>query len=76
MKIVQLVLTLPRRCHQARRFQYFQVLRDRLSRQAEWMLHGQAIAQLEERLAISLNQFVEDRAARRSIDCLKDIAHR
>ena len=39
------------------------------------MLHGQAITQLEESLAISLNELVKNRAARRSSDCLKDIAH-
>ena len=75
MKIVQLVFTLPNCRHQARRFQYFQVLRDCLSRQPELMLHGQTIAQLEEGLAIPLNQFVKNCTTRRSNDCLEDIAH-
>ena len=75
VKMVQLVPPLPHSCHQARRFQYFQMLRNRLPRQTELMLHGQAIAQLEESLAISIHELVKNRAARRSSDCLKDIAH-
>jgi len=51
------------------------MLRNRLPRQTELMLHGQAIAQLEESLAISIHELVKNRAARRSSDCLKDIAH-
>src|SRR5215813_980070 len=39
------------------------------------MLHGQTIAQLEEGLAIPLNQFVKNCTTRRSSDCLEDIAH-
>src|SRR5262249_42631249 len=58
------------------RFQYFQVLRDRLPRECKMMFHRQTTAQLEESLAISLDQFVKNRAARGSSDCLEDIAHR
>src|SRR5262249_33847678 len=39
------------------------------------MLHGQTIAQLEEGLAIPLDQFVKNCTTRRSSDCLEDIAH-
>jgi len=75
MKIVQFVFARPERRYQTRRFQYFQVLRDCLSRQAKLMLHSQATAQLEKGLAIPINEFVKNRTARRSSDCLEDIAH-
>jgi hypothetical protein len=72
---VQFVLTLPDRCHQARRFQYFKVLRDCLSRQPKLMLHSQTTAQFEKGLAIPLNQFVKNRSTRWSSDCLEHITH-
>ncbi len=75
VQVVQLVLALADCRKQARRFQYFQVLRDCLSRESELMLHGQSCAQLEQRLAVALNQFVENGAACGCRDGLEDIAH-
>src|SRR5262249_37287745 len=76
VQIVQLVLALPDGCYEARRLQYFQVLRDRLPRESKLMFHRQTTAQLKESLAISLDQFVKNRAARWSRACLENIAHR
>ncbi len=75
MKIMQLVLALPNRREQTRRFQYFQVLRDRLSRESEPMLHGQTRAQLEQSLTVAFHQFVENGPARWSRDPFENIAH-
>ena len=44
MQVMQFVLALADGGEQARRFQYFEVLRNRLSREAELMFHRQARA--------------------------------
>ena len=75
MKIMKLVFSLADRRDEARRLEDLKMLRDRLPGQRDLMLHGQSRTQLEQGLAVSLNQFVQDRAACRSCDRLKDIAH-
>ena|SRR5215813_6393511 len=51
------------------------MLRYGLSSQPDLMLHSQPGTQLEQGLAVSLNQFVKNSAASRSRDGLEDIAH-
>lgn len=54
---------------------HLQMLRNRLSRQPHLMLHGKTSAQLKQRLAIPLHEFVKDRPSRWCGKRLKDIAH-
>ncbi len=51
------------------------MLRDALPRNADVVLHGEARAQLEERLAITLNEHVENSAPDRRDDRFEDIVH-
>jgi len=61
MKVVKLVAPLALGCNQPGRFEQFKMLRDTLAGSRDLVLHRQAGAQLEQRLAIPLGQFVEDR---------------
>lgn len=76
MKMVKLVPALSNRGDQPSRRQYIEMLRDCLSCQPHLVLHSQTCAQLEQRLAVSVDQFVKNRAADWSSDRLEDIAHR
>src|SRR5262249_44264279 len=73
--VMELASALPPRGQQSGRFEDVEVLRDRLPRQPEPVLHRQPTAQLEQRLAIPLLQFVEDRPPGRCGEGLKDVAH-
>ena len=75
MKVMKLVFSLPDCGNQSRPLQHFNVLTYGLSSQSELMFHRQPATQLEQGLAVSINQFVQNRAARRCCDRLKDIAH-
>ncbi len=75
MKIVKFVLALSYGADKTRRLQNFKMLRDRLSRQPQLMLHRQSRAQLKERLTVPLDQFIQDRPSCRRNDRLEDVAH-
>src|SRR5262245_64290849 len=60
---------------QPRRFQHVEVLRDRLTGQAQVVLHRQPGTELEQRLSVSFLQFVENGPTRRCGERLKDIGH-
>src|SRR5690349_11470084 len=62
--------------HQARLLELIQVLGDRLPGQRDLVLHGQAGADLEERLVVPLGQLVQDQPAGRVRDRLEDVTHR
>ena len=72
---MKLVSTLPLRRDESGRLEHVEVLRDGLPRQAQAVLHRQSGAELKQRLAIPLVQFVENRSPRRSDQCLEDIGH-
>ncbi len=48
--------------HEARGFEHLDVLRHRLPRGGDAVLHREARAELEERLAVTVDQFVQYRA--------------
>ena len=75
MQIMHFVAPLPSRGYKADGFQDLQVLRDRLSGEAEVMFHGQTIAQFEKRLTLALHQLIENRPSRWSSKCLEEITH-
>src|SRR5262245_13231599 len=60
---------------QPNRFQHVEVLRDRLTGQAQVVLHGQPGAQLEQRLSVAFMQFVENGPTRRRRKRFEDIGH-
>jgi hypothetical protein len=55
--------------------QYVEVLGDRLTRGAQPVPHGQPRAQLEQRLAVPADEFVEDRSPGQVSERLEDVAH-
>src|SRR5262249_43536922 len=74
-QVVNFVPPLARGRYYPRRFQHVEVLRDRLTGQAQVMLHRQPGAYLEQRLSVALMQFVQDGPTRRCGECFKDIGH-
>jgi hypothetical protein len=65
VEMVELVATLAAGPDQAGRLQDLQVLRDGLSGRSQAVSHDQPGAELEERLAVALHEFVEDGSPRR-----------
>jgi hypothetical protein len=75
MKVVKLVTSLPLCDNQSSRFEQFEMLRNALPRRGDLMFHCQPGAQLEQRLTVSLKQFVENRPPYRRRNRLKNVAH-
>jgi hypothetical protein len=63
--VVELVTTLPSCTHEARFFENVDVLRDGLPGRTSSVLRGEAGAELEQRLSVSIRKLVEDRSAGR-----------
>lgn len=61
---MELVSALAPAAYETSRLQHLQVLRDRLSRQPELVLHREPGAELEQRLAVSILELVENRSPR------------
>src|SRR5262245_26266070 len=72
---MELASALPPGGQEPGRFEDIEMLRDRLPRQPEPVLHRQPTAQLEQSLAVLLLQFVQDRPARRRGEGLEHVAH-
>src|SRR5262249_16288209 len=72
---MELAPALPSGGQETGRFEDVEVLGDRLPRQPEPVLRRQSTAQLEQRLAVPLLQFVEDRPPGRCGQCFKNVAH-
>ena len=71
---MELVSAFALAAHETSRLQHLEVLRDRLSRHPEFVLHREPGAQLEQRLAVSIVQLVENRPSRRRRERVEDIA--
>ena len=72
---MKLVTTLPLGRDEADVFQHGEMLRDRLACQSEPVFHRQPGAELEQRLAVALLQFVENCATRGRGQCFEDVTH-
>src|SRR3954453_3712866 len=72
---MELVATRASGLDQAGLLQHVEVLRDRLPRRREAVLHGEPRAELEQRLPVALAQLVEDRSARGIGQGLEDVTH-
>ena len=72
---MEFVSALTRSGDQARGLEHFEVLRDALASHADIVLHGEACAQLKERLAVALDELVENSAPDRRHDRFEDVAH-
>jgi hypothetical protein len=75
VEVVELVSALAPAAHEARRLEHLQVLRHRLPRQAELVLHREPRADLEQRLPVSIVQLVEDRSPRGRCQRVEDIVN-
>jgi len=73
--VVELASALALAAHEAGRLEHVEVLRDRLSRQPQAMLHRQPGAELEERLTVSVVKLIEDGSSRRRGKRMEDVAH-
>src|SRR5690554_1020167 len=74
--VMELVPALPCRVHQTRRLQHLQVLRDGLPGRGEPVLDRQPGADLEQGLAVALDQLVEDRPPGGIRERLEHVTHR
>ena len=75
VKVVELVAPLPAGADQADLLEHVEVLRDGLPGQAQLGLRGESCAQLEQRLAISLGQRVQDVPASPRGECVEQVGH-
>ncbi len=57
------------------RLQHAQVLRDRLPAQVQTTPRCETSADLEQRLTVTLDEFVEDCPPRRVIECMEHVSH-
>jgi hypothetical protein len=72
---MELVATLPPRSHESSGLEDVDVLRDRLSGGTHAVLCGQARAEFEQCLSVSVRELVEDRAACGIGECLENVSH-
>ena len=72
---MELVSPLTSAGHKTRRFQHLQVLRDGLPGQSRLASQSKPGADLEERLTVPLDEFVENGPPGRRRECVKDITH-
>ena len=71
--MMELVSALSTTGHQARVLEHVEVLRDRLAGRAHVVLHRKTRADLEQSLAVSGAEFIEDRPPRGICQCLEDV---
>jgi hypothetical protein len=74
-QIVEFVSTLSLSFNQAGSFKDVQVLRNSLARHTDLVLHQQPRAEFEERLPVSLAQFIQNRPSHRRYNRFENIAH-
>src|SRR4051812_14083322 len=72
---MELVPALPARGHEAGGLEHVEVLRHRLPRRAEPVLHREARAELEQRLPVTLGELVEQGPSRGIGQGLEDVTH-
>lgn len=73
--MVQFGATGALRTNEASLFEHREMLRDRLPRHPETVVHGESATDLEQALPIALSQLVQDQSPGRVGKCVKDIAH-
>jgi hypothetical protein len=72
---VELEAALPLAGEEADGFEHVEMLRDRLTREAQPVLHREARAQLEQRLSVALVKLVEDGPPRGGGERFEHIGH-
>src|SRR5918995_4655530 len=71
--VVELEPTLPARAYETGGLEHVEVLRDRLPRRAQAVLHDQPRADLEQGLSVALDELVQDRPPRGIGKCLEHV---